>query len=120
LKGAWSTRQPFLPPSAHFDAIAPGSRIGDWCEASVLDACLCMSAYSTFFKGEAQFPLLERLCETGFERPEMERRRLLLGARLGRKTRAPSDNLRRASRDNLNPEFWRQFRPEIFRRRDAG
>lgn len=113
VNGNWCTRLPFLPPSPHFDGIAPGRRPGAWLDASVLDAYLRMAAYSSYFMGPDQLALLERLHESGFERPEMERRRLLLSARLGRKSEPPSDRLLQASNANLNPAFWRRFRPEM-------
>lgn len=120
LPGNWSPRLPFLPPSSRLESITPGERLPAWVEASVLDAYLCSSAFSSYFTGEEHLVLTERLHQTGFERPGMERRRLLLSARLGRRTREPSDAVRQTSEENLNPLFWRRFRAEMLERRDRG
>ena len=116
---SWSSERPFLPPSPCFEDITPGGRLSAWMEASVLDAYLGMSAFSSYFAGDEHLVLLERLHKTGFERPEMERRRLLLSARLGRGTAGPSNATRGASTDNLNPQFWCRFRAELLRRKDG-
>ena len=63
----------------HFDTIEPGGRHAAWLRASLLDALVTLSVFSTYFMHGTtlQNPMLanlEALRSTGFQRSPMERR----------------------------------------------
>ncbi len=91
-----------------FDAIADRGRHAAWLSAAVLDQFVTLAAYSTYFSGKEILALLERLKETDFQRPPMERRRQLMRIVAGLQP-APQAAacLNAAGPDNLNPEIWR-------------
>ncbi len=98
--------RPFLPASPHFDAIDPGDRLSAWCEACAHDQYECLRSFSSYFLGEQNLESLERLRSNPFQRPEMERRRLLVRMRHGMPLTDVSQALRAKSAVNNNPEFW--------------
>lgn len=97
---------PFLPASPHFDAIEPGDRPGAWCVACARDQFECLRSFSSYFLGEQNLLSLERLNGSAFQRPEMERRRLLVRWRQGLPLNDVSAAVRVRSPDNCNPAFW--------------
>lgn len=98
---------PFLPASPHFDNIDAGDRRAAWCEACVLDQFECLRAFSSYFLDNQNADALDRLKQSGFQRPEMERRRLLARLRHGLPLIDPSPEILLKSPSNRNPEFWR-------------
>ena len=104
-------RGPALAAIAGFDALEPKGRPSEWLRASLLDALVTHSAYSTYFaRGPLQAATLERLESlrtSGFQRPPMERRRQLMRI-LARHQAGPEPAacLAAYGPDNLNPELW--------------
>jgi FkbM family methyltransferase len=85
----WLTAGPVLAASPHFDDIDPGGRLSAWCEAAVLDQYQCLAAFSSYYLDDKHSELAERLRRSGFQRPEMERRRLLTRLRATARRPAP-------------------------------
>jgi len=104
--GAGAFDWPFLPASPHFDAIDPCDRLAEWCDACVRDQFECLRTYSSYFLGEHDSASLEKLKGSEFQRPEMERRRLLVRLRQGLPLVDTSPAVRLKSPENNNPEFW--------------
>jgi FkbM family methyltransferase len=104
--GKRAFHRPFLPASPHFDAINPGDRLSAWCEACAHDQYECLRSFSSYFLGEHNLESLEQLRSNPFQRPEMERRRLLVRMRHGMPLNDVSQALRAKSAVNNNPQFW--------------
>lgn len=99
--------EPFLPASQHFDNVDPAGRDHQWLIASILDQLLSLASFSGYFANPDNLDSLEFLRETGFQRPEMERRRQLFRIRAGMQPMpTPSTLLAESRPDNLNPSFW--------------
>ena len=98
--------RPFLPASPEFDAIDPGQRRAAWSEACVLDRLESLQAFSSYFQGAQKLDRLERIRATGFQRAEMERRRVLVRLRHGMPVDEISEVTQVRSDDNTNPDFW--------------
>lgn len=64
---------PFFPAMARYDKIDPGDNIKGWLFSSVLEQCINMHAYSTYFTQRKTLPLLERLEQLGFISEDMKR-----------------------------------------------
>ncbi len=74
--------EPFLSPGKRFDAIAPtADDLQNWISASVLEELERLSAFSSFFTGNASRERLERIASLGYASAEMERRLLLVRTR---------------------------------------
>lgn len=74
--------EPFLPAGKRFDAIAPRAEdLQGWILASVLEELERLSAFSSFFTGNAARTRLERIASLGYASAEMERRLLLVRSR---------------------------------------
>ncbi len=99
--------RPFLPASPHFDNIEAGDRRAAWCEACVLDQFECLRTFSSYFLENENADALDRLKQSGFQRTEMERRRLLVRLRHGLPLVDASPEILLKSPSNRNPEFWR-------------
>ncbi len=97
---------PFLPASPEFDSIDPGDQHAAWCEACIRDQFESLRSYSSYFLGERNLESLERLKSSKFQRPEMERRRLLVRLRHGMPLVDASIEVRVKSPANNNPAFW--------------
>lgn len=99
--------EPFVPASPHFDSVDPAGYDHRWLTASILDQCLTLASFSSYFAAPDNLTHLESLKESGFQRPEMERRRQLYRIRAGLQSMPTSSTLLAESRrDNLNPSFW--------------
>lgn len=105
--GPGTSAEPFIPASPHFDKVDPAGRDEQWLIASILDQWLSLASFSGYFAHPDNLRHLEFLKESGFQRPEMERRRQLLRMRAGLQP-APtlSTLLAESGHDNLNPSFW--------------
>ncbi len=100
--------QPFLPASPVFDSIAPGETPQQWLFASLLDQNARLAIYSTYFMSADFLQPLNALRDTGFERPEMARRRQLIGIRAQLQGGPEAEPMLTEHRpDNLNPDYWR-------------
>ncbi len=75
--------EPFLAPSARFDAIPPGAQIGNWVLASVLEELERLIQYSSFYAGVSGRQRLEVINQLGFASEEMRRRLALVNERFG-------------------------------------
>jgi FkbM family methyltransferase len=73
--------EPFLAPGARFDTIHPRADIQDWLRACVLEELERLSAFSSFFTGNATRQRLERIASLGYASDEMQRRLLLVRTR---------------------------------------
>jgi protein O-GlcNAc transferase len=73
--------EPFLAPGARFDTIRPRADIQDWLRACVLEELERLSAFSSFFTGNATRKQLERIASLGYASEEMQRRLLLVRTR---------------------------------------
>ena len=105
--GPGSSTEPFIPASPHFDKVDPAGRDEQWLIASILDQWLSLASFSGYFAYPDSLRHLELLRESGFQRPEMERRRQLLRMRAGlQPVPTPSTLLAESRPDNLNPSFW--------------
>lgn len=78
---------PFLPALPRYDDVAPGSRVGPFVAAQLLEAFAKLRTHSGFFEGPDQVGLLEAFARYGFpdvemaRRLEMAKRRFGIGAR---------------------------------------
>ncbi len=97
---------PFLPASPHFDSVDPGEELDAWCQACALDQFECLRTFSSYFLNEEGRQSLERLKGNPFQRPELERRRLLVRLRHGMPLGDVSRAVRVKSAENRNPDFW--------------
>jgi hypothetical protein len=100
--------EPHLAAIKRYDAIAPGSRIGEWCLSSILEAKVQLEYFSGYLdvSGSA-LPVLEMLENLGFQSAEMARRRQLLLMKTGQREQPePLDILLQLKDDNQNPEWW--------------
>ena len=81
----FSVDEPFLSVSARMEALDPEDDVGQWLIYSVLEARENFRALSSFFTGETSLPDLELMRSSPFYGEEMERRRLMIQNRFGRK-----------------------------------
>lgn len=99
--------EPFLPASEHFDDMEPAGKFRAWLLASLLDQGVSLYTFSTYFAPGDLLQSLEMLKSTGFQRPEMERRRQLMRMRSNLQPAPEPDScLVQYHAGNLNPEFW--------------
>jgi FkbM family methyltransferase len=105
--GYSSLEEPFLPASAAFEDIEPGKEFKPWLTAMLIDHYEALILMSSYQAGQGNLQNLEGLCATGFQRPEMERRRQLMRMRHGLQAKPSAAAVLAAARpDNLNPEYW--------------
>jgi len=96
--------EPFWPASARFDSVAPGSQPANWFVGAAAEQFERTFSFSSIFGGAS--PVLAWLCSQPFAPAEMERRRVLLAARVGQRPKVPL-RLRTAALDHLNANVWR-------------
>jgi hypothetical protein len=99
--------EPFWPASLRFESIALGDRPGDWFAGAAAEQLERLSYFSSVFGGPSSF--LQWLCGQPFVLAEMERRRVLLGARAGLRPIVPV-RLHNPAPDHLNASLWRAGR----------
>ncbi len=77
-KARWS--EPFLPACPRFDLIDPGTRLGEWALACLMEQGEKLRAFSSYFtRRERQTKAtLETIAGLGFQSPEMARRLALV------------------------------------------
>ncbi len=97
---------PFLPASPLFDSLDPVDRLAAWCEACARDQYQCLRGFSSYFLAKENLQSLEQLKGNPFQRPEMERRRLLVRLRHGMQLGDASPVVRLTSPENRNPDYW--------------
>jgi FkbM family methyltransferase len=102
--GRLNLTEPFWPACPRFDAIDPRGQAGNWVVAAATVQLERASGFSSFFSGVT--PMIDWLCSQPFAGAEMERRRVLVAARAGRRPTAPR-SLHVESPDNLNAALWR-------------
>jgi hypothetical protein len=96
--------EPFWPASLRYEGIALGNRPGDWFAGATAEQFERAFSFSTICNGPT--PFLDWLCGQPFVPAEMERRRILLGARAGLRPAVPA-RLRVPAPDHLNASVWR-------------
>jgi FkbM family methyltransferase len=96
--------EPFWPVNPRFDAIAPGTQVGQWFLVAVLEQLERATAYSSAFAGDVVN--LDWLRQQPFVATEIERRHALKQMRTGKRIAVP-EKLRRPAPDHLNAELWR-------------
>jgi FkbM family methyltransferase len=96
--------EPFWPVNARFDAIAPGTNVGQWFLVSLLEQLECASAYSSMFIGDVVN--LDWLRQQPFVSTQIERRYALKQMRAGKRIATP-EKLCRPAEDHLNADLWR-------------
>ena len=96
--------EPFWPASMRFESIALGNQPGDWFAGATAEQFERSFSFSTICTGPT--PFLDWLCSQPFVSVEMERRRVLLGARAGLRPAVPA-RLRVPAPDHLNASVWR-------------
>lgn len=102
-----SLSEPFLTVASRFEHLDPGSNLGKWCLASILEQRTKLQAFSSYYTGKASLADLEIFKNLGFQGAEMERRRQLIRMRCGMQDGPGySTVLSLKTKDNLNPEFW--------------
>jgi FkbM family methyltransferase len=94
----------FWPAHPRFDHIAPGNQPANWFGAAVAEQFEQTFGFSSTFSGAS--PTLPWLCTQPFTSSEMERRRILVAARLNQHPTV-SKRLRQRQTDHLNAEVWR-------------
>jgi len=97
----------FLSATNRFDGLDPGDEPAGWLVASLLEGAVRLGHYSSYFSGTATLPYLERLADSSYQNPEMERRRQLVRMQAGLQSHPePCAVLQAQSTDNLNSEYW--------------
>ena len=87
--GTFDLGEPFLPPDARFESIAPAGRLGDWIVCGVTETLEQRSRYSSYFGPEPSRKLLAPVAKRAFF-GDASRRRLELIDRLARATSKPT------------------------------
>jgi hypothetical protein len=101
--GKLKIAEPFLPASQRFDSIGLRGEPEIWFIASAAELYVHAWSFSSYF---AATPLTDWLCNQPYATPAMERRRLLIAARAGRRVAVPK-TLEIESNGNLNASVWR-------------
>jgi FkbM family methyltransferase len=96
--------EPFWPSCARFDSMALGCQPAVWFAGAAAEQFEHTFSFSSVFAGVS--PVLAWLCSQPFASAEMERRRVLLAARAGRRPAVPA-RLWQPAPDHLNAEIWR-------------
>ena len=96
--------EPFWPANPRFDAIAPGTQVGQWFLIATLEQLERACAYSSMFTGDVVN--LEQLSRQPFAATEITRRNMLKQLRAGKRIAVP-ESLCRAANDHYNAELWR-------------
>jgi FkbM family methyltransferase len=103
-RGSIKIGEPFWPACPRFDTLAANGCAGEWFITSVLEQYERAFANTSLSSGGS--PGLEWLCQQPLAALEMQRRRVLLAARAGRRAEVPPQ-LCIATPDHLNAEIWR-------------
>ena len=104
MRGILKIAEPFLPASQRFDSIGLRGAPEVWFVASAAELYERVMSFSSYF---APTPMTtDWLCNQPYAIPSMERRRLLIAARAGRRPVIPKV-LELESKDNLNASVWR-------------
>jgi hypothetical protein len=113
--GDISVPVPFWPALSRFDSIDPGTQAATWLRVSVLEQLERAAHFSTLFsRGTIN---LATIADKPFAHIEMERRRVLVGARSGNIMDIPK-RLWPITADNRNGEVWRHGLVPNTRRRN--
>jgi FkbM family methyltransferase len=96
--------EPFWPACPRFDMIEPQGQPGNWFVAAAAEQYERAVHFSSIFAGVT--PMIDWLCSQPFISAELERRRVLVAARAGRRPTA-SKLLAIESANNLNADNWR-------------
>jgi FkbM family methyltransferase len=96
--------EPFWPACARFESIALSSQPGNWFAGAVAEQFERTFSFSSTFAGASQ--VLAWLCNQPFATAEMERRRVLVAARVGQQPEVPL-RLCIPAADHLNANVWR-------------
>ncbi|MFO1183926.1 MAG: FkbM family methyltransferase [Bauldia sp.] len=99
-----SPNEAFLQPNPDFDAVAVGAHTSDWLLAAALELLERISSFSSLY-GSPGFDH-ERFAGKTAVSPEMDRRRVMVGARAGRRVPVP-ERLKKAQPGHINAEIWR-------------
>jgi FkbM family methyltransferase len=96
--------EPFWPPCARYDTIAPGADVERWFIAALTEQFERARTHSTLF--EKNLSLINWLCSQPSAPTEMERRRILIAAHAGEQPAIPP-RLCQPAPDHLNADIWR-------------
>jgi FkbM family methyltransferase len=96
--------EPFWPPCARYDTIAPGADVERWFIGALTEQFERARAHSTLF--EKNLSLINWLCSQPSVPTEIERRRILIAAQAGEQPAIPA-RLCQPAPDHLNAEIWR-------------
>ena len=97
--------EPFLAPPGKATDI--GGDLMQWQAHAISESYVRLGAYSDYFRGDGNLPLLDALRDLGRMSPEMERRRQLIRMRGGLQSKPEyCQSLAKRGMDNLNPEYW--------------
>jgi hypothetical protein len=99
--GAFNLDEPFWPPSARFDTVAPGDQPAIWALAAAIEQHERRRAFSSYFARDS-LGMVEWVQQTPFHGAELERRCQLIRMATGRQA-APQQT---PSLDGRNPEYW--------------
>jgi len=102
-----SADEAVLPATVRYDGNGTDSNRLIWLRASLMELYLIRSAYSAYYVGQPYFDKLASLRETPYWSAPMERRRQLLGMKLGtEKHFSAHPLLMEEGPENRNPGFW--------------
>ena len=74
----YELHEPFLPASNRYDEIVPSGDLSEWLLASIIEAYVTKSSYSSYFSNESMLPYFEKLESMGYMEQNMRRRFNLL------------------------------------------
>jgi FkbM family methyltransferase len=115
--GDTSVPVPFWPALARFDGVDPGTQPATWLRVSSIEQLERVSSFSSLYHSTVD---LDALAAQPFAHIEMERRRMLLGARAGAANGRIMDVPKRLwpiSPDHRNGQIWRHGQVPNTRRR---
>jgi FkbM family methyltransferase len=102
--GQLALSEPLWPASARFDRLSPGKQLGIWFIAAAAEQWERSQFWSTWFGGATS--TLDWLSAQTFSSTEMERRRILVAAKAGKRPAVPP-RLCAEAPDHLNAHVWR-------------
>lgn len=106
-RGVLLLSEPFLAPSAAHEIVDPRAKLGEWVIIACLEQLERLHTFSSYSSPNSSVTIVGDIKKSGFQSPEMERRRQLINLRFGVQDRLEHQNkLAIRSPDNLNPQFW--------------
>ncbi len=100
LEAGETPAEPFLAPSARYEAFCPGARMQEWLLCALTEQFERLRFRSSIYAGTSSLEVLAPIRQCPFRSPEMDRRWNLVRAP------EPLPLLQVRSEENLNPEIW--------------